>query len=257
MNTPSPYFFTTARGTELLASFNPERVPHHVAVIMDGNGRWAKAHKKPRLFGHKAGAGALKEVILTAKELGVKVLTVYSFSSENWSRPKDEVGGLMKLFADVLLGELDELNEEGVRVSVIGDISSLPKATMAAFEKGCASTAANSVLHLVVALNYGARTDIVNAVKTLAARVDSGELDPSDINEALFSSTLSTGDLPNPDLLIRTSGEMRLSNFLLWESAYTELYVTDQLWPDFNRDSFLEAVISFQSRDRRFGGLGA
>lgn len=257
MSSPSPNFFTSPQATELLGLFNPEHVPSHVAVIMDGNGRWAQERKRPRLFGHKAGARALKELILTAKEIGIKVLTVYSFSSENWTRPQDEVKGLMKLFAEVLLGELDELNKEGVRVSVIGDITQLPADTKSAFEKGCASTAENSVLHLVVALNYGARQDMVHAVQAIASRAASGEIDPLDIDDKMISSALSTHELPDPDLLIRTSGEMRLSNFLLWECAYTELFVTQELWPDFDRDSLLRAVVSFQQRDRRFGGLGA
>ena len=248
-------FFTSHTSKELLGVFDEERVPRHVAIIMDGNGRWAKLKGQPRLFGHKAGAQAVRECILSALELGVQYVTVYSFSSENWNRPQDEVLGLMNLFVEVLTREVKNLNEMGVRVHVIGDRSRVPQKTAQAFADCEASTAHNSNLDLIVALNYGGRQDILSAAQRCAQLVEAGEIASQDIDEGFFAAKLSTGKFPDPDLVIRTSGEKRLSNFLLWESAYAEIYVTNTLWPDFNRDSLLAAVCDFQARDRRFGGL--
>ena len=221
---------------------------------MDGNGRWAAKRGLPRIAGHSAGAKAVREAIASAIELQVDYLTIYSFSSENWNRPDDEVSGLMRLFVDVLERELTNLNRMNVRVQVIGRKEGLPRATREAFDRVVASTADNSGLTLVVALNYGARGEITSAVRALAADVAAGSLSPDDIDEESVASRLYTAGIPDPDLLIRTSGEMRLSNFLLWQIAYSELWVTATLWPDFSRVDFLRAVVDFQHRDRRFGG---
>lgn len=244
--------FAGIRGEDAL---DIARLPQHVAIIMDGNGRWAKKQGKPRLFGHKAGAKAIRETLLEAQALGIKYLTVYGFSSENWSRPIAEVTGLMKLFVETLLRELDGLNENNVRLTVMGDLSQLPQATHDAFLKGIASTAHNTGLTFNVAINYGSRQDIVKAVRSLAAESAQGVLDPDDINEALIGQHLSSAGLPDPDLVIRTSGERRLSNFLLWECAYAEFYVTQTLWPDFDREELVKALLDYQNRKRRFGGL--
>lgn len=248
-------FFSGKRNSALLAEFDPSRVPAHVAVIMDGNGRWAARRGLPRLAGHSAGAKAVREVIAAAIELGISHLTIYSFSSENWSRPKDEVSGLMSLFVEVLERELGNLQRMNVRVRVIGDSSGLPETTEAAFSRCVDSTASNTGMTLVVALNYGARNDLIAATRALAADVSAGRMDADDIDEDAVSSRLSTAGIPDPDLLIRTSGEMRISNFLLWEIAYSEFWVTQTLWPDFRRTDLLRAVVDFQKRDRRFGGV--
>jgi undecaprenyl diphosphate synthase len=248
-------FFSGRRSSGLLAEFDAERTPAHVAVIMDGNGRWAEKRGLPRLAGHTAGAKAVREAIAAAIELGIAYLTIYSFSSENWSRPKDEVSGLMTLFVEVLERELVNLERLDVRVRVIGELEGLPESTAAAFTRCVNSTADNSGLTLVVALNYGARSDIAQAVRAIATEVASGARMPCDIDEDLIASHLSTSGIPDPDLVIRTSGEMRVSNFLLWEIAYSELWVTPVLWPDFKRADLLRAVVEFQKRRRRFGGV--
>ncbi len=247
-------FFGGKRGRELLAQFDSERTPSHVAIIMDGNGRWATKRGLPHLAGHSAGAKAVREVIAASIEVGISYLTIYSFSSENWSRPRDEVSGLMKLFVEVLERELDNLVRMNVRVQVIGDTSSLPNATADAFGRCVARTAQMQGLTLVVALNYGGRADLVAATRTLAIQVAEGTLAADDIDEAAVSGALSTAGIPDPDLVIRTSGEMRISNFLLWEIAYAELWVTATLWPDFGRNDLLKAVVDYQKRQRRFGG---
>ncbi|MDO8916090.1 MAG: isoprenyl transferase [Coriobacteriia bacterium] len=247
-------FFSTARGRELLTQFDAARVPGHVAIIMDGNGRWASKRGLPKVAGHRAGARATEEAIGTALETGVRCLTLYSFSSENWRRPADEVGALMGLFVEVLKAKMDLLRERDVRVHVIGRLDEMPVATATAFREAMAETAGNDALHLVIALNYGSRNEIVDAVRAIAAEVAAGDLDPAAIDEESFSAHLSTAGLPDPDLLVRTSGELRISNFLLWQIAYTELYVTETLWPDFDRDEFLAAIIDYQHRERRFGG---
>ncbi len=247
-------FFHGKRAAELLTEFDATRVPAHVAIIMDGNGRWAEKRGLPRLAGHRAGAKAVREVIAAAIELGVGYLTIYSFSSENWSRPKDEVFGLMALFVEVLERELVNLERMHVRVRVVGDLPGLPDATRKAFERCIARTADNEGMTLVVALNYGARADIVSAARALAEKAAAGEIDPGSIDEAAVSSALSTAGIPDPDLVIRTSGEMRISNFLLWEIAYSELWVTATLWPDFGRTDLLKAVVDYEKRQRRFGG---
>ncbi len=251
---PLHAFFSSRRDRELLASFDRGRVPAHVAIIMDGNGRWAKRRGLPRIAGHRAGAKALRECILAALELKIAVLTVYSFSSENWRRPADEVTGLMSLFAEVLDRELDSLLEKGVRLRVIGRGDGLPEATAASFDRAETVTAANDRLNLVVALDYGGRDEILGAVRALGREAVAGAVEPDAIDAAAFEAHLTTVGIPDPDLLIRTSGEQRISNFLLWQMAYTELWFTATLWPDFKRHDLLRAVSDFQHRERRFGG---
>lgn len=248
-------FFASPLGAELLGDIDKELIPCHVAIIMDGNGRWASERNKPRIAGHKAGALAVRETIAASIELGVEFLTLYSFSSENWTRPQDEVNGLMMLFVEVLTRELTNLNKQNVRVRVIGDMNPLPNRTRAAFNNCVDSTAGNSGLTLIIALNYGARQDLVSAVQSIARQVQAGALSVEDIDATQISTNLSTVGIPDPDLLIRTSGELRISNFLLWEIAYAELYVTPVFWPAFDRYDYLRAVIEFQKRNRRFGGL--
>ena len=246
--------FTSKRAAALLTELDLARVPQHVAIIMDGNGRWAAKRALPRLAGHRAGAKAVREAIAAAIELGIAYLTVYSFSSENWTRPSDEVFGLMRLFVEVLERELANLERMHVRVIVIGDLAAVPADTADAFRRCIVRTASNDGLTLVVALNYGGRADVVHATRSIAGAAAAGELDPDDIDEGLFASRLATAGLPDPDLLIRTSGEMRVSNFLLWEIAYAEFWITAVLWPDFDRTDLLRAVVDYQKRSRRFGG---
>ena len=240
------------------ALLREDAVPSHVAVIMDGNGRWAKKRALNRLRGHKAGIEAVRETIRAASDCGVRYLTIYSFSTENWKRPEDEVTGLMDLFAKTMLAEVDGLHAENVRVMTIGDASALPPETRAAFDEAWEKTCGNTGMTLVVAVNYGARQEILQAAQRYAAyacehQALTGELpEPS---EDVFERGLYTAGIPDPELLIRTSGELRLSNFLLWQVAYTELYVTDVLWPDFDRYEFLRALLSFQGRQRRYGAV--
>lgn len=247
-------FFSGKRGAELLARFDPARTPRHVAVIMDGNGRWAAKRGLPRVAGHKAGVKAVREVIAASVELGIEVLTIYSFSSENWRRPADEVGALMDLFVEVLEREVVQLEDLGVRVRVLGRMDELPPATRAAFERAEARTADRHAMTLCVALNYGARGEITDAARALAREVAAGRLDPAAVDEEAISARLYTHGLPDPDLLVRTSGELRVSNFLLWQIAYAEIWVTSTLWPDFRRIDLLRAVVDYQHRTRRFGG---
>jgi undecaprenyl diphosphate synthase len=255
MPKPSPSeFFTSKRGRDLFKRLDVTRVPAHVAIIMDGNGRWAAKRGLPRAAGHRAGAKAIEEAIASAIECGIRYLTIYSFSTENWRRSTEEVSALMSLFVEVLKAKMNDLMEQGVRVRVIGDLDSMPKATAKAFTEAIEASAGNTVLDLVVALNYGARTEIVEAARQLARDTADGLIDADDIDEDAFAAHLSTAGLPDPDLLIRTSGELRVSNFLLWQIAYSEMLVTPTLWPDFGRDDLLEAVVEFQGRERRFGG---
>ena len=235
------------------AQLNLSQVPEHLAVIMDGNGRWAKARGKVRLQGHKAGIEAVRETIRCANDLGVNYLTIYSFSSENWKRPKDEVTGLMDLFAKTMLAEVDALHEEGVRVKAIGRLEALPPKTRAAFETAWEKTKGNTGMTLLVAVNYGGRTEIIDAVKAYLASAPASEL--PELDEELFAQHLYTAGIPDPDLLVRTSGELRVSNFLLWQIAYAEMVVTDTLWPDFDRYELLRVLLQYQGRERRFGGV--
>ena len=233
-------------------------VPQHVAVIMDGNGRWAKKRTLNRLSGHKAGIEAVRETIRCASDIGVRYLTIYSFSTENWKRSDDEVSGLMGLFAKTMAAEVDGLHEEHVRVMTIGDAQALPAKTRREFAQAAEKTRENDGMTLVIAVNYGSRSEIVRAaqamVDTALAQVAAGR-QPKPVTEESFAAGLYTHGMPDPDLVIRTSGELRLSNFLMWQVAYSEIYVTDVLWPDFNRYELLRAVLDYQHRSRRFGGV--
>ena len=232
---------------------NLRQLPKHVAVIMDGNGRWAKNKGLPRIEGHRRGANTLKEILRSCKDWGIKTLTAYAFSTENWGRPLTEVNFLMALFERLLRKELAEMNSEGVCIRFIGDLSPLPLSLQQEMHHAMEATQNNQTVYFNVAINYGSRLEIVKACRGIAEKIQKGELEPEAINESLLSKHLYTFNSPDPDLLIRTSGEMRLSNFLLWQMAYTEIYVTDTLWPDFNRKEFTQALEAYQQRDRRFG----
>ena len=235
----------------------PARVPRHIAVIMDGNGRWAQRQGLPRVAGHEAGADAVRDIVRACGQLGVEALTLYSFSTENWGRPEDEVEALMALLARYLTDESGELMQNSVRLRGIGELERLPHTVRYLLEKVTEYTAKNTGLRLTLALSYGARAEIVSAVREIARKAVAGEISPDGIDEGTVSSHLYTHGLPDPDLLIRTSGEMRLSNFLLWQCAYAELYVTDTPWPDFRRPQLEEALRWFGSRERRFGKTSA
>ncbi len=230
-------------------------MPTHVAIIMDGNGRWAKQRNLPRVEGHRHGAESVRAVVRTAGEAGIKYLTLYAFSVENWSRPKEEVDTLMKYLARYLKSEAAELQKNNVRLEVIGQIYRLPQPVQDQLAKTIAALSRNNGLTLVLALSYGARTEIVEAVRSIATKAAQGRLDPAEINEQTISQHLYTKNIPDPDLLIRTSGEMRISNFLLWQISYAELVVTPTLWPDFRRKELFDALEEFTRRHRRFGGL--
>jgi undecaprenyl diphosphate synthase len=221
---------------------------------MDGNGRWASKRKLPRLAGHKAGSNAIRRVIEIATEIGVEYLTLYTFSTENWKRPKDEVTGLMSLFEEQLAKETDELDRQGVRIRVLGRMAELPDSTRKAFADAIEKTKGNSRLNLNLALNYSGRAEIVDAANALCEAIRTGKEKP-DITEEMFARYVYTSGMPDPELLIRTSGELRVSNFLLWQIAYSELWITEKLWPDFTKDDFLQAVAEYKQRKRRFGGL--
>ena len=259
MNKPLDYIFPDPPAGLDPRLLDPDRVPQHVAVIMDGNGRWAKKRALNRLRGHKAGIEAVRETIRCASDVGVRYLTIYSFSTENWKRPADEVVGLMDLFAKTMLAEVDGLDEENVRVRTIGDLSPLPAETREAFEEAWEQTRGNTGMTLVVAVNYGARQEILHAVDALrrqaALAASEGVVELPELTEEMLERELYTADIPDPDLVIRTSGELRISNFLLWQIAYSEFYCTDVLWPDFNRYDLLRALLDFQGRDRRFGAV--
>ena len=243
-----------SRDAELAARLDPSRLPRHVAVIMDGNGRWAKRRFLPRVAGHQAGIGAVREIIESCCRLGIEALTLYAFSVENWKRPRAEVDTLWGLLERYLREELHNLKSNNIRFQVIGRIEQLPGSVQEMLDYAIVETAANSGLRLTVALNYGGRTEIVDAINTLLAqaRQSGAELR---VDENTFGEYLSTAGLPDPDLLIRTSGEVRISNFLLWQIAYTEIWVTEKYWPDFRSEDLLEAILDFQKRERRFGGL--
>jgi len=240
---------------DLLDQLAPERLPRHIAIIMDGNGRWAQKRALPRSMGHRAGVEALRKVVKTCSTLGIKVLTVYAFSTENWSRPKDEVGVLMTLLTEYLKKELQELHQNNVVIRAIGGIADLPREAQRELENSMKRTSNNTGLILNLALNYGGRSEIINAVRTVCQDVLSGKQQIEGINEEQFSNALFTRGLPDPDLMIRTSGEMRLSNFLLWQLAYTEIVVIEDLWPDFGEKTLINAIKAYQKRDRRFGGI--
>lgn len=230
-----------------------QRLPRHIAIIMDGNGRWAKRQGLARMFGHKQGVQTVHDITEAAAELGISYLTLYTFSTENWNRPKEEVDALMSLLVDTIYKETPTLMKNNVRLLTIGDLERLPMATRTKFEGCIAETSQNTGLSLVIALSYSARWEIIHAMQQMANLVQAGKLQPEDINEQFVSDTLTTGGIPDPDLLIRTSGELRISNFLLWQLAYSELYFTDCLWPEFNKEEFYKALVDYQHRERRFG----
>ena len=231
------------------------KVPRHVAIIMDGNGRWAQQHKLPRLSGHEAGRKSVKKVVQAAIAHGVRYLTLYAFSVENWQRPRDEVQGLMGLLRLVLREELTEMGKEGVRLRAMGRLQDLPEAVREELESAIEKTKANTKLDLILALSYGSRVEITEAARAIAREAKSGQLEADKITEETISQHLYTRDLPDPDLLIRTSGEMRISNFMLWQISYAEIHVTPVLWPDFGKEEFAAALADYARRDRRFGGI--
>ena len=239
-----------------IKDLDKNRIPDHIAIIMDGNGRWAKARGKPRVYGHRKGVNAVRQVSEGSAELGVKFLTLYAFSTENWSRPKLEINALMSLLVSTMDKEIATLMKNNIRLRTIGDISKLPAKNYDSLIKGMEETRNNDGMQLILALNYSGRWDLIQAMQRLTEKIQSGKLDPSELNEKILSGALSTDGIPDPALLIRTSGEMRLSNFLLWEMAYTELFFTEVMWPDFTKDDLYLAVKSFQQRERRFGKTG-
>jgi undecaprenyl diphosphate synthase len=238
---------------DLLKAINKNNVPRHVAIIMDGNGRWARQQGEDRIFGHHEGVNSVREVVEACGEIGVKYLTLYAFSTENWNRPKEEVDALMELLVSSISLESDNLLQKGVKLQVIGDVQSLPLSCQNELQANIDKTAANSRVTLILALSYSSKWEITEAVKALARKVATGELKADDINAQMVGDHLNTKNYPDPELMIRTSGEHRISNFLLWQLAYAEFYFTDVLWPDFRKDEFYKAIISYQNRERRFG----
>ena len=250
-------YFADAPEDVSLADVDLERLPSHISVIMDGNGRWATRQGMERGQGHIAGIASLRETITACVRLGVDVLSAYAFSTENWKRPQQEVDLLMHLFATTLVKELPLFHQENVRLEFLGDIEALPQKTREVFEEGLSETADHTGMTLALAVNYGARAELARAARLIASEVKEGTLSVDDVDAACVSSHLYTADLPDPELLIRTSGELRLSNYLLWQLAYSEFYITDTLWPDFDRWELLRAIRAFQGRVRRFGGVKA
>lgn len=241
----------------LISLVKSKNVPRHVAIIMDGNGRWAKMHGFVRSVGHRYGVEKLKELLTVSKAIGIQYITVYAFSTENWSRPQAEVDTLMELIVEFINREIDNIKKEGARIHVLGDYSALPEKSRQAVQYAIDYTAQNTELHLNVALNYGGRAELVRAFKLMAHEISTGKLDIESIDENTISEHLYTAGMPDPDLVIRTAGEKRLSNFLPYQSAYSELWISpaDMYWPDFNKECFLRAIMDYQKRERRFGGL--
>ncbi|MEO1211641.1 MAG: isoprenyl transferase [Cyanobacteria bacterium J06638_20] len=242
---------------DLPTDLNRDRLPQHVAVIMDGNGRWAQRRGLPRIMGHRRGVDALKDLLRCCRDWGVGALTAYAFSTENWGRPLEEVDFLMTLFERILRQELREMMEEGVRIRFVGNLQALPPSLQVEIERSMQETANNQGIEFTVATNYGGRQEIMHACRAIATQIQQGKIQPEDIDEAMFEQHLYTRGIADPDLLIRTSGEMRISNFLLWQVAYAEIYVTETFWPDFDRAEFHQALSNYQQRDRRFGKLKA
>lgn len=238
---------------DYLSKIDLTKTPQHIAIIMDGNGRWAQKQGHIRLYGHNFGVESIRETLKAAKELKVKYLTLYAFSTENWNRPKEEVDGLMDLLVSALASEMKELAESGVRLMTIGDTEGLPLACQKELQESIDFTKNNTEITLVLALNYSSRWEILNAVQKITVAAKNNEIDEKDINTELFEKYLTTTSIPDPELLIRTSGEHRVSNFLLWQIAYSEFYFTEVLWPDFKKDDLYKAVLDYQSRERRFG----
>lgn len=248
------FFANPPEGLEF-HSLDRSRIPRHISCIMDGNGRWATSRGLSRGEGHKAGIVSLREIITACVRLGVEVMSAYAFSTENWKRPAAEVNLLMHLFAQTFVNELPLLKRENVRVVFLGDISALPKRTREVFEYGLNETAGHTGMVLALAVNYGARAELARAARLLAEDVASGRISPDEIDESAVAAKLYTAGLPDPELIIRTSGELRLSNYLLWQAAYSEFYITSTYWPDFDRWGLIDAILTYQGRDRRFGGI--
>ena len=234
-----------------------DKIPNHIAIIMDGNGRWAQKKGAMRIFGHRNAMTAVREVIEGSAELGVKHITLYAFSTENWSRPQDEINALMQLLVSAIADEVGNMMKNNIRLSMIGDIESLPAACQSNLRQAMKTTGENSGLEVILALSYSGKWEITEAVKSIVEKVVSKELSKEEITQELISSHLNTKGIPDPELLIRTSGELRISNFMLWQMAYTELYFTDVLWPDFRKEHLYEAILAYQKRERRFGKTGA
>ncbi|MBK7311807.1 MAG: isoprenyl transferase [Sphingobacteriaceae bacterium] len=236
-----------------LSQINKANVPQHVAIIMDGNGRWAKQQGEDRVFGHHEGVNSVREIVEACAEVGVKYLTLYAFSTENWNRPKEEVDALMELLVATISLETPNLNKNGVKLQAIGDLKSLPQSCQDELQESINITANNSKVTLILALSYSSKWEITNSVKEIAQLVKEGKLKPEDITSSTIQKYLCTANYPDPELMIRTSGEHRISNFLLWQLAYAEFYFTEVLWPDFRKDEFFKAILSYQNRERRFG----
>ena len=237
----------------LKTQLNHEKLPSHIAIIMDGNGRWAKGKGKLRIFGHHNGVKSVREVTEASAELGIKYLTLYAFSTENWKRPRLEIDTLMELLVATINKETKTLMENNIKLATIGDTDSLPDRCKKELLEAIKTTSTNTGMTLILALSYSSRWDLVQAVKKITLQVEAGKIKPDDINDAIVSKHLTTADFPEPELLIRTSGEERLSNFLLWELAYSELYFTETLWPDFKKEDLYKAILNYQQRERRFG----
>lgn len=237
----------------LKEKISKEKLPSHIAIIMDGNGRWAKQKGEKRTFGHENGVKAVRDTVEAAAEIGIKYLTLYAFSTENWNRPKDEVDALMSLLVHTINEETKTLNKNNIRLQAIGDVKSLPTACYNELQEAIENTKNNTHMTLVLALSYSAQWEIINAVKEIAKKIADKKLSPEDITVDVFNDHLCTTGIPDPELMIRTSGEHRISNFLLWQLAYSELYFTDTFWPDFGKEEFYEAVVDYQNRERRFG----
>lgn len=230
-----------------------EKLPKHIAIIMDGNGRWAIKHGLDRVDGHHEGVDSVRDIAEAAASLGIKYITLYTFSTENWNRPKDEVDALMALFVETIIKELDTLNKNDIRLNAIGDLSSLPAENYKRLMETIEQTSTNSTMTLTLAMSYSSRWEIINAVKGIATEIEKGKLSSGEITDSIFESFLTTSGIPDPELLIRTSGEMRISNYLLWQIAYSELYFTDVLWPEFREEELYKAIVEYQDRERRFG----
>jgi undecaprenyl diphosphate synthase len=230
-----------------------KKLPKHIAIIMDGNGRWAKQHGEMRIFGHQNGVRAVRDTVEAAAEIGVQFLTLYAFSTENWNRPQNEVDALMQLLVTTINNEVKTLNENNIRLVAIGDMKSLPADCRRELNEAISNTSQNTRMTLVLALSYSSRWEIINAVKQIAEKIERKEIKPSEINEQLMNANLCTSGMPEPELMIRTSGEHRISNFLLWQMAYTEFYFTETLWPDFSKEELYKAITHYQNRERRFG----
>ncbi len=237
-----------------MAPIDPKKLPKHVAIIMDGNGRWAKKRRMNRIRGHQKGTDAVRDVVRTSREIGISWLTLYAFSEENWKRPKAEISALMNLLKQFLKNELAEMQENGIRLQTIGRTQKLPEGVRKTLFDTIEKTAHNKDMVLTLALSYGGRQEITDAFEKIAVKIETGEIIAGKITEELIADSLYTAGMPDPDFLIRTSGEYRISNFLLWQMAYTEIHITSTLWPDFGRDEYLTAIKDFQTRERRFGG---